>query len=124
MPHRHSPAAVEPPATGAGRGPSSTGSRNGFLVVALVLAVAACLVAPAGATAAGAHGKRHPDRGWHGYGFLPGYQPPEIVEWERMRSRPPTYWYGGPHFYKGRWNGGGFGPCWTATPIGPHWNCG
>jgi len=22
------------------------------------------------------------------------------------------------------WNGGGFGPCWTNTPIGPMWNCG
>ena len=23
-----------------------------------------------------------------------------------------------------RWNGGGFGPCWTQTPIGNVWNCG
>ena len=26
--------------------------------------------------------------------------------------------------YGGRYNGGGFGPCWTRTPIGPVWNCG
>jgi len=34
------------------------------------------------------------------------------------------YGWGGPRFYRGRWNGGGFGPCWTQTPIGPMWNCG
>jgi hypothetical protein len=34
------------------------------------------------------------------------------------------FWYGGPGFYRGRWNGGGFGPCWTQTPIGNVWNCG
>lgn len=27
-------------------------------------------------------------------------------------------------FYRGRYNGGSFGPCWTQTPIGPVWNCG
>ena len=120
---RHHAAATGPLATCAGQGTSCTGSRNGFLIVALVLAVAACVLPPTGVSA-GPHGKRQPDRTWHGYGFLPGYQPPEVIEWERMRNRPPTYWYGGPRFYKGRWNGGGFGPCWTATPIGPHWNCG
>jgi hypothetical protein len=61
---------------------------------------------------------------WHGYGFLPGYRTPERIEWERWRNRGPVYWYGYPRFYRGRWNGGGFGPCWTQTPIGPHWNCG
>ena len=75
------------------------------------------------------------------YGFLPGYrQPPPLSEW-RERSprhgggdfqRDRRYWsggewrygWGGPRFYRGRWNGGGFGPCWTQTPIGPMWNCG
>jgi hypothetical protein len=65
---------------------------------------------------------------WHGYGFLPGYRSPERIEWEnwRARRRDPfaNYWYGGPGYYRGRWNGGGFGPCWTKTPIGPIWNCG
>jgi hypothetical protein len=75
------------------------------------------------------------------YGFLPGYrQPPYIAEW---RDRSPRYggphprselrfwedgaWrygWGGPGFYRGQWNGGSFGPCWTQTPIGPMWNCG
>lgn len=63
-----------------------------------------------------------------GYGFLPGYRPPEVIE----REREERYWASGPHyygpawprFYRGRWNGGGFGPCWTQTPIGPMWNCG
>ena len=26
--------------------------------------------------------------------------------------------------YRNRWNGGGFGPCYTYTPIGYVWNCG
>jgi hypothetical protein len=64
---------------------------------------------------------------WHGYGYLPGYRSPERLEWERARARwrdPFNTWYGYPGFYRGRWNGGGFGPCWTQTPIGPVWNCG
>jgi hypothetical protein len=72
---------------------------------------------------------RHVTRHWHGYGFLPGYRPPEVIERERAehyyRTHGPQY-YGPawPGFYRGRWNGGGFGPCWTQTPIGPMWNCG
>lgn len=63
------------------------------------------------------------------YGFLPGYEPPEVAEARREReyreSHPYTY-YGPawPRFYRGRWNGGGFGPCYTQTPIGAMWNCG
>jgi hypothetical protein len=63
------------------------------------------------------------------YGFLPGYEPPEVAEARREReyreSHPYTF-YGPawPRFYHGRWNGGGFGPCYTQTPIGPMWNCG
>ena len=117
----------------------------------LAAAIAASLLAPATATAKSADGKRdlkitvHPKSSsrqrWHGYGFLPGYrQPPYIAEW---RDRSPRhgggdfssdlrYWsggewrygWGGPGFYRGRWNAGGFGPCWTNTPIGPMWNCG
>jgi hypothetical protein len=69
--------------------------------------------------------KRHPVRRWHGYGFLPGYVPPEAEPPRRdYWTHPPVWWYGGPGFYRGRWNGGGFGPCWTQTPIGPMWNCG
>jgi len=72
--------------------------------------------------------KSRVSRHWQGYGFLPGYRPPEVIERERERR----YWASGPHwygpawpgFYRGRWNGGGFGPCWTQTPIGPMWNCG
>jgi len=106
--------------------------------VSAAIAVAACLVlAAAAATAqtvptqqtAPAHKKRHVIRHWHGYGFLPGYRPPEVIERERAehyyRTHGPQY-YGPawPGFYHGRWNGGGFGPCWTQTPIGPMWNCG
>lgn len=67
-------------------------------------------------------------RRWRGYGFLPGYRPPEVVERERLEhywsSRPRYYGPAWPGFYRGRWNGGGFGPCYTQTPIGPVWNCG
>jgi len=77
---------------------------------------------------------------WHGYGFLPGYRQPRNetipVFGERGAARglpdySPTYWYGDdqyyfgrPGFYRGRYNGGSFGPCWTWTPIGRAWNCG
>jgi hypothetical protein len=102
---------------------------NGFLLAAVVFAVSAFILPPAIASAGSTHGKRPPHAGvtqggGRGYGFLPGYEPPEVVEWRSARVRRPTFWYGGPGFYRGRWNGGGFGPCWTPTPIGPHWNCG
>jgi hypothetical protein len=91
---------------------------------------------PALAFAAPAH-KRHAQR-WHGYGFLPGYhQPPNetIPVYGPNRSGPdytPRYYgydgewhyFGRPRFFRGRYNGGSFGPCWTQTPIGLMWNCG
>lgn len=64
---------------------------------------------------------------WHGYGFLPGYRPPEEIAIEREfhdYRRGRFYAVPWPRFYRGRWNGGGFGPCYTWTPIGPIWNCG
>lgn len=102
---------------------------NGLLFAAVVVAVAVCLLPAAIASAGSTRGERRPhvwegQGGRHGYGFLPGYEPPEVVEWRNARARRPAFWYGGPGFYRGRWNGGGFGPCWTPTPIGPHWNCG
>jgi hypothetical protein len=96
------------------------------LVLALAFVVAAIAASPIAAlTPAGAAPAKHV-RHWHGYGFLPGYRPPEQVAredaWLYWRRHP--YWYGWPRFYRGRWNGGGFGPCWTQTPIGSVWNCG
>ncbi len=72
------------------------------------------------------------------YTTPPGYRTPERIERERRaeinRSRRAYYRAGGqqiyywkdpdPRFYRGRWNGGSFGPCWTSTPIGYMWNCG
>ena len=78
------------------------------------------------------HGKQR----WRGYGFLPGYrQPPDLTDWRTPRSTGPEirYWdydghirygWGRPGFYRGRWNGGSFGPCWTWTPIGMMPTCG
>src|SRR4051794_6619647 len=78
-------------------------------------------------------------RRWHGYGFLPGYRPsiaesqgtpvygPPIPrrEWRYLDwSGNVRYGWGGPGFYRGRYNGGSFGPCWTYTPIGMMPNCG
>ena len=97
------------------------------------IAVAACLLLATATVAAPVQKKRHPKhpvtRHWHGYGFLPGYRSPERIEWERAHSRGSYYgryyyWDARPGFYRGRWNSGGFGPCWTQTPIGPMWNCG
>jgi hypothetical protein len=84
--------------------------------------------------------KKRQSAHWHGYGFLPGYRQPPIDSVPILGPRgaargypdySPTYWYGGdqyyfgrPGFYRGRYNGGSFGPCWTQTPIGPIWNCG
>jgi hypothetical protein len=84
--------------------------------------------------------KRHVAH-WHGYGFLPGYrQPPNNAvpvfgprgaatgepDWSPQYFGYDGEWhyYGRPGFYRGRYNGGSFGPCWTWTPIGPMWNCG
>jgi len=77
-----------------------------------------------------------PARRWRGYGFLPGYRPPlpnndPSFDPHYLTSRR-AYWSGGrgywwfssPGFYHGRWNGGGFGPCWKSTPIGMMWICG
>jgi hypothetical protein len=97
------------------------------------IAVAVSLLLVTAAFAAAAHKKlqvtRHVTRHWHGYGFLPGYRPPEVIEAERAEHYYRLYgphYYGPawPRFYRGRWNGGGFGPCYTQTPIGPMWNCG
>src|SRR5579883_830347 len=64
----------------------------------------------------------------HGYARPYNYYGPyrEYVGWG-------PYWFntgrtawsiGGPGFYRNQYNGGGFGPCYTSTPIGPIWNCG
>jgi hypothetical protein len=78
---------------------------------------------------------RHVQR-WHGYGFLPGYQQPPnphvpVYGTNRSPDYSPRYWYNGawyhfgrPGFYRGRYNGGSLGPCWTYTPVGLVWNCG
>jgi hypothetical protein len=97
-------------------------------IVSAVIAVAVLALPTTGAVAA----KRHAKPIWHGYGFLPGYRSPEKIERETRGARTGRYFpgdpgynfYGGPGFYRGRWNGGGFGPCWTRTPIGPIWTCG
>ena len=116
-----------------------------------VTVVAALLLLPVTAVAKPPSGKHvprvvvyptYPPQPRNGpYGFLPGYRAPlPLGEW---RDRAPRYgggdfsrnrrfwsggeWrygWGGPGFYRGRWNGGSFGPCWTQTPIGPMWNCG
>jgi hypothetical protein len=73
---------------------------------------------------------------WKGYGFLPGYPrsererrrdrydatggAPRYIDWWGERR----YGFGRPGFYRGQYNGGSFGPCWTSTPIGLQWNCG
>jgi len=116
-----------------------------FCRSALVTAVAASLLLPMTAQAAADNDrpartriKVHPKRSWHGYGFLPGYRPwvnnlDRYGRSVRVERPEPRYlnWYtgqvqygwGGPGFYRGRYNGGSFGPCWTYTPIGMMPNC-
>lgn len=102
------------------------------LRIICAIAVAISLALAGGAQAAAApekppHKKHRVVRHWHGYGFLPGYRPPEVIEREReerYRRSHPFYGPAWPRFYHGRWNGGGFGPCYTSTPIGYVWNCG
>jgi len=82
----------------------------------------------------------HPKTRWHGYGFLPGYHP-SLAESQGIPilGREPRryeqryinlytgqvgYGWGPPGFYRGQWNGGSFGPCWTSTPIGMMPTCG
>lgn len=83
---------------------------------------------------------KRPKKVPRGFGFLPGYVPPlpnsiPVAHGYGQRftgSRYPRFWYydqayygyGSPRYYRGRWNGGSFGPCYTQTPIGPVWNCG
>ena len=103
-----------------------------------VLIVVLLSLLPAVSSGAPTH-KRNASH-WRGYGFLPGYhQPPNNTvpvfgATRAARGGPdytPFYWYNGdryyfgrPGFYRGRYNGGSFGPCWTWTPIGRAWNCG
>ena len=112
------------------------------LICVLAAALAVSLSVPAFATPADQPGaaaqkravakkaiKKRVTRHWHGYGFLPGYRPPEVIareRWVHYRRLYGQHYYGPawPRFYRGRWNGGGFGPCYTLTPIGYMWNCG
>jgi hypothetical protein len=118
-------------------------------LMCLSIAIVLSLLSSAAATAAPIH-KRAAQR-WHGYGFLPGYHQPlnnsqplyaQKDAIRRLASRERRPWYIDPvpryygydgdwHYFGrpgfdggGRYNGGGFGPCYTRTPIGPIWNCG
>ena len=98
-------------------------------LVAAMACASAAMAAPAPDAAPDPHAtnraaKRHPRQVWHGYGFLPGYRTPERIDWDNARARGVQWWYGSPRWYHGQWNHGGFGPCYTETPIGEIWNCG
>ena len=119
---------------------------TGFCKALLIATVATSLLSPA-AFAAPSDGKQakrtkltvHPQKRWRGYGFLPGYRP-SLAETQGIpvmgrqpRRREMRYWdfhgnvrygWGRPGFYRGRYNGGSFGPCWTVTPIGMMPTCG
>lgn len=107
-------------------------------LAALLLAAALPVPHAAAQTSAKPVKKHVAKRVPKGTGFLPGYRTPEQIERDRhneiqrerrayYRAGGPriAYWrYAQPQFYRGRWNGGDFGPCWTHTPIGYQWNCG
>jgi hypothetical protein len=116
-------------------------------LICLSLAIVLSLLS---ADAMAAAKKQKPKR-WQGYGFLPGYRQPinnsvplfmQKQAELRMAKRDRRLWYidktpqyynwwegqwrypGHPGFYRGQYNGGSFGPCYTRTPIGPIWTCG
>jgi len=111
-----------------GDGLSTVGQPVVMRDISLVMAIAVSFLLAPQAIAARVHNKHHVSRHWHGYGFLPGVRTPEQIESARAKhywaSGPWYYGPASPRFYHGRWNGGGFGPCYTQTPIGPMWNCG
>ena len=122
------------------------------MIARLIFMLGVAAFAASGAQAAPHH--KQVKSGWHGYGFLPGYHQPlsnsqpvfDVKPKGRaasrvvvLRKRPPWYidpvpsyygfdgdwhYFGRPGFYRGRYNGGSFGPCYTRTPAGPIWNCG
>jgi hypothetical protein len=119
--------------------------------VLIAIAATAVLLQAVGLADAAAGKRRHPAKitvhpktathhkyRWRGYGFLPGYrQPPNLTDWRDRRAgrpEPPElrYWHDGQllygwgyaGYYRGRYNGGSFGPCWTYTPIGMMPTCG
>ena len=113
----------------------------GYVVTMLrILSASIVIILLWPAITSGRPAHKRPVSAWHGYGFLPGYhQPPNNAvpvfgPKGAARGVPdysPSYWYNGdryyfgePGFFRGRYNGGSFGPCWTWTPIGPVWNCG
>jgi len=109
-----------------------------LLVASPALATPAAQNSPAQATIKKPAKKHVAKRVPKGVGFLPGYRTPAQIERDRhmeiQRERRAYYRAGGPRiaywrypqpqFYRGRWNGGDFGACWTVTPIGYQWNCG
>ena len=107
-----------------------------FSIASLLLLASAALAAPAAKHAP--HKRATTNHTVPGYGFLPGVRTPQQIEraryadWRRDRGfyarhgypRISYYRWSSPGFYRGRWNGGSIGPCYTQTPIGPIWNCG
>jgi hypothetical protein len=115
------------------------------VLIAAAIMVPLLMPSAASARAAAGYGQRakikvHPTRRWHGYGFLPGYRPQlaeingqPILGPDPRPKREWRYWdyygnvrygWGSPGFYRGRYNGGSFGPCWASTPIGMMPTCG
>ena len=114
----------------------------------ILLGAAALLLLPDTSSAATSHKQKvtrskitvhAKSRRWRGYGFLPGYRPqlaesqgtpvfgPPIPRREpryiNLYTGQVQYGWGSPRYYRGQWNGGSFGPCWTYTPIGMMPNC-
>lgn len=97
-------------------------------IIAATIALSLASTAMAATAHKSPHKRHYTNHSVPGYGFLPGVRTPRQIERERARRYYASgpHWYGLaiPGFYRGRWNGGGFGPCYTLTPIGYQWNCG
>ena len=119
-----------------------SGVKTRSVLFSFAISILSCQAAPAEASAQASATDARPkpkpkitvrkkSRG-SGYGFLPGYPPTPRERAQRQRPEIRYYtWdgrayygWGGPGFYRGQYNGGSMGPCWTSTPIGMIWNCG
>jgi hypothetical protein len=114
-------------------------------LTSLSLVIALALIPVTASAASKKHAKRAQSTGLPGYVqppsnsvplFMQKLSPAQVALLRQRRpwyiDRTPGYYrwngdyryLGRPGFYRGRYNGGSIGPCWTQTPIGPMWNCG
>src|SRR5262249_48355685 len=98
-PRTSSIVALDSPGESRSARPPKGKEQNVMLRIISGVLVAATLALPAAATGPGRdHARRHPKVVWHGYGFLPGYRPPEQIEHDKPPAPTGHYFYGYPGY--------------------------